>query len=81
MKMGRAACGLPELTCQSQRVSLPVPAVAGELWIVTHTELRDTARVRAFLEMVGIGLSSMRDLIEGRAPADTNPDRLCAEIS
>lgn len=37
-----------------------------ELWIVTHVGLKRTARVRAFLELVGEGLMRERDLIAGR---------------
>jgi hypothetical protein len=44
----------------------PVPELAGELWIVTHAGLKGTARVRAFFELVGEGLSAQRDMFEGR---------------
>jgi hypothetical protein len=45
-----------------------VPELARELWIVTHTDLKRTARVRAFFDMVGDGLAADRALFEGRAP-------------
>ena len=41
--------------------------VAGELWIVTHADLKATARVRAFFEAVGEGLARECDLFEGDA--------------
>jgi DNA-binding transcriptional LysR family regulator len=44
----------------------PIVAVAGELWIVTHADLKRTARVRAFFDLVGNGLSAERDLFEGK---------------
>lgn len=44
----------------------PVAEIAGELWIVTHADLKVTARVRAFFETVGEGLARERDLFEGR---------------
>ncbi|SAL55482.1 LysR family transcriptional regulator [Caballeronia humi] len=44
----------------------PVAALQGELWIVTHGDLKKTARVRAFFDLVGEGLASQRDLFEGR---------------
>jgi DNA-binding transcriptional LysR family regulator len=47
----------------------PVPALAGELWIVTHADLKDTARVRAFFDLVGEGLAKERALLEGRGRA------------
>ena len=42
-----------------------LPEIAGELWIVTHADLKATARVRAFFEHVGEGLARERDLFEG----------------
>lgn len=43
----------------------PVPELARELWIVTHTDLRRTARVRAFFEAVAEGIAADRPLVEG----------------
>jgi len=36
-----------------------------ELWIVTHADLKNTARVRAFFDVVGGRLAKQRDLFEG----------------
>jgi DNA-binding transcriptional LysR family regulator len=44
----------------------PIPDLAGELWIVTHADLKDTARVRAFFDIVGEGLTRERGVFEGR---------------
>jgi len=44
----------------------PVPGLAGELWIVTHADLKRTARVRAFFDIVGEGLAREHNLFEGR---------------
>jgi DNA-binding transcriptional LysR family regulator len=44
----------------------PVPELSGELWIVTHHDLKGTARVRAFFDIVGDGLGRQRGLFEGR---------------
>lgn len=46
----------------------PVPALARELWIVTHQDLRRTARVRAFFDAVAEGIGADRVLIEGNTP-------------
>lgn len=46
----------------------PVAELTGELWIVTHADLKGTARVRAFFDVVGEGLASERALFEGRGP-------------
>ena len=44
----------------------PVPDLAGELWIVTHADLKRTARVRAFFDLVGEGLAREHGLFDGR---------------
>jgi len=44
----------------------PVPDQAGELWIVTHADLKRTARVRAFFDIVGEGLAREHNLFDGR---------------
>jgi DNA-binding transcriptional LysR family regulator len=43
-----------------------IPELEGELWIVTHADLKGTARVRAFFDLVGDGLAQQRDLFEGK---------------
>ncbi|HWT31515.1 MAG TPA: LysR substrate-binding domain-containing protein, partial [Propylenella sp.] len=43
----------------------PVPELRRELWIVTHADLRRTARVRAFFDVVGEGLVADRALLAG----------------
>lgn len=48
---------------------VPVPDLTREMWIVTHADLKRTARVRAFFEVVGGGLAAERALFEGRGPA------------
>lgn len=45
----------------------PVRALERELWIVTHQDLRRTARVRAFFDAVAEGIGADRMLIEGGA--------------
>jgi DNA-binding transcriptional LysR family regulator len=44
----------------------PLPELSRELWIITHTDLRRTARVRAFFDLVGDSLAAHRPLFEGR---------------
>jgi DNA-binding transcriptional LysR family regulator len=45
----------------------PITELNGELWIVTHADLKGTARVRAFFDLVGDGLTRERELFEGRS--------------
>jgi len=39
-----------------------------DLWILTHADLRKTARVRAFMNFIADAMAPHRDLIEGRRP-------------
>jgi len=71
----KAGIGLALLPCylgdpdpELRRALPPIPALARELWIVTHTDLKRTARVRAFFDVVGNGLAAERTLLEGRKP-------------
>ena len=41
-----------------------------DLWILTHEDIRKTARVRSLLEFSRDRLNSMSDLLEGLTPAD-----------
>lgn len=71
----RAGIGLALLPCYLgdnepglvRALAEPIEALSGELWIVTHQDLKATARVRAFFDVVGEGLARERDLFEGRA--------------
>ena len=76
LSAAKAGIGLAVLPCYlgdsdpelSRALPEPVPALARELWLVTHTDLHRTARVRAFFEVVGNGLAAERALFEGRKP-------------
>ena len=70
----RAGIGLAVLPCYLadpepalRRITAPIEELAGELWIVTHADLRKTARIRAFMEVVGDGLAGRRHAFEGDA--------------
>lgn len=69
----RAGLGLAALPCfladphrDVARVLAPAPALASELWLLTHPELRRTARVRAFMDTLGRSLRRERALLEGQ---------------
>lgn len=47
----------------------PLEELQRELWIVTHADLRRTARIRAFFEIVGEGLAARQSLFAGRSTA------------
>lgn len=62
-------CYLGDTTRGLRRVRGPVPEMATELWVLTHEDLKRTARIRALTDWVVEGLSVQRDLIAGRRPA------------
>jgi DNA-binding transcriptional LysR family regulator len=49
------------------RLSPPVPEFAAGLWLLTHPDLRQSARVRVFLDFVAAEISKQRRSIEGTA--------------
>jgi DNA-binding transcriptional LysR family regulator len=70
----RAGVGIALLPCyladpvpEVRRLTAALPELEGELWIVTHKDLKETARVRAFLTIVGDGIAAQRTLFEGRS--------------
>lgn len=81
----KAGLGLALLPCylgdqepDIERVQEPLDELTRELWLITHKDLRHTARVRAFFDHVGGGLLARRALLEGErgrisAGDPTNP--------
>ncbi|WP_198368637.1 LysR family transcriptional regulator [Roseomonas rosulenta] len=91
MVAARAGLGLALLPCYlgdpepglARALPEPIPELSREMWIVTHRDLRNTARIRAFFDTVTRGLQADRALIEGRgtvpAVAATMRDTLTAD--
>jgi DNA-binding transcriptional LysR family regulator len=52
----------PRLVC----VHAPIRAMETALWILTHDDLRHTARIRAFTEFAANALAQQRPLLEGK---------------
>jgi DNA-binding transcriptional LysR family regulator len=68
--LGLAAlpCYLGDSSNDLIRVRPPIPAMATALWILTHEDLRRSARVRAFTEFVAAAIARQRPLLEGTRP-------------
>ncbi len=73
-----AGLGLCPLPCwmgdrESSLVQIfpPLHENASDLWLLTHRDLRHTARIRAFMDYVGDVLSADRALFEGTRETDT----------
>ncbi|MFB9270000.1 LysR family transcriptional regulator [Bradyrhizobium erythrophlei] len=58
------ADGLPGLV----RIGPLIDDIDSALWVLTHEDLRRTARVSAFIEFMADALQRQRDLMEGRSP-------------
>lgn len=76
----RAGIGLAPLPCfigdvdpALMRHAPPLADMASHLWLITHPDLRRTARVRAVLDHLAEALAPSRALLEGRAP-QVSPD-------
>lgn len=54
-----------------QRLFAPDPKLAGELWLVTHSDLKHTGRVRAFLDFMTPALIGERARLAGRSVGST----------
>lgn len=66
-------CYLGDLCPALRRIGSPLSELRTELWILTHPDLRRTARVRAFMEFAANALSAQKELIEGRQPLQAAP--------
>lgn len=62
-------CYLGDTTPGLIRIGAPVADMTRELWLLTHEDLRRTARVSAFTEFVGQALARHRLLLEGNKPS------------
>jgi hypothetical protein len=69
----RAGLGLARLACvfgdpdrKLQRISAQTVEAGPALWVLSHVDLRTTARVRIFRDFLVDELEKQRDLIEGR---------------
>ncbi|MEP9376519.1 LysR family transcriptional regulator [Aquabacter sp. CN5-332] len=62
-------CFIGSVTPGLVRLAGPEPDMESGLWLVTHPDLRTTARVRAFMDHAGREISRRRALIEGKEEA------------
>jgi DNA-binding transcriptional LysR family regulator len=46
------------------RLTPPLPELEGELWLVTHPDLRTTARIRAFVDFCAAEVDKRRKILE-----------------
>lgn len=64
---GHLPCFIGDKREDLVRLSAPLPELAADLWLLTHRELRHSARVRVFLDFVAAELRTRKPFIEGEA--------------
>jgi DNA-binding transcriptional LysR family regulator len=70
MGVGMIPCYVADADRRLVRVQEPDEALTLKLWLLTHEDLRHTARVKALLAFLGDELTARRALFEGNARAD-----------
>ena len=60
-------CFIGAATPGLTRLTPPLPDLANGIWLLTHADLRQTARVRAFMDFAGSEIAKQRKAIEGTA--------------
>jgi DNA-binding transcriptional LysR family regulator len=58
-------CFLGDTNPALVRIGQPLPSLDMDLWILTHSDLRRSARVRAFMDFAGAELAKSRRAFEG----------------
>jgi DNA-binding transcriptional LysR family regulator len=64
---GLLPCFIGSSTQGLARITPPIAEVADGLWLLTHADLRQTARVRAFMDFAGSEIAKQRKMLEGAA--------------
>lgn len=59
-------CFMADPRKKLKRLGGVIPEAASAFWLLTHEDLRHTARVRAFMDFMGDALKAEVDLLEGR---------------
>jgi DNA-binding transcriptional LysR family regulator len=63
--LGLLPCFVGDPRADIKRVGAPLTELDVDLWILTHPDLRQAARVRAFMDVVGTDLAKARKALEG----------------
>jgi DNA-binding transcriptional LysR family regulator len=65
--IGHLPCFVADVRPALVRLAPPEPRFAADLWLLTHPDLRHSARVRVFLDFLAAEIAERRKLIEGEA--------------
>ena len=72
--LGLLPCMIAERSLGLVRVLPPQPELEAGLWLLTHPDIKATARVRAFMDHAARELGRLRPLIEGRGEGSHGED-------
>ena len=75
MGLGPLPCALGDPDPGLGRVEPPHPAIAREIWLLAHPDLRSAARVRELMRVVGEAFEEAEDLLLGRAGSSVDSTR------
>jgi DNA-binding transcriptional LysR family regulator len=64
---GILPCFIGAATPGLTRLTPPLAEITGAIWLLTHADLRQTARVRAFMDFAGNEIAKRRKMLEGTA--------------
>lgn len=68
MGLAPLPCGIADREEKLERICDLPASFSLDLWLLTHEDLRRTARIRAFLDFVAEALAGEAELLEGRKP-------------
>lgn len=68
--MGRGACFMADPDPRLVRLADTPPVPQQDIWVLTHPDLRDTPRVRTFMEFITSALLRKKDLVLGHNSAN-----------
>ena len=71
--IGHLPCFVADARPKLIRLAPLEPEFADDLWLLTHRDLRQSARVRALLDFLAAEIAKMKGLIEGTKPVGGRP--------
>lgn len=72
--IGHLPCFLGDTRPGLARLAAPEPEFAADLWLLTHPDLRQSPRVRVFLDFLAAEIARHRNIIEGNGPSAQPPE-------
>jgi DNA-binding transcriptional LysR family regulator len=71
--IGHLPCFVADARPDLIRLAPPEPEFAADLWLLTHRDLRRSARARALLDFLATEIAKKKSFIEGAKPPGGRP--------